>query len=130
MAPDYLPGGGKKVNIYSFAPAKKDDPPKMGQVPLLRGYSMANSPDKDSFLHPKSHYYGDFKPEKLVFNANLQEFAQRVSFICNLETAGKMETVEAYEQIKRLWKKLRDSKRELGIGEDPFHPSDVGDDDD
>jgi hypothetical protein len=82
---------------------------------------MANNSEKDAFLYPQSQYYGDFKPEKLVFNANLQEFAQRVSFICNLETAGKIETLEAYEQIKKLWKKLKNSKQELGIGEDPFN---------
>lgn len=86
---------------------------------------MANHPEKDSFLYPQSQYYGEFKPEKLVFNANLQEFAQRVSFICNLETAGKIDTLEAYEQIKKLWKKLRNSKRELGIGQDPFNSEDV-----
>jgi hypothetical protein len=93
---------------------------------------MANNSEKDAFLYPQSQYHGDFKPEKLVFNANLQEFAQRVSFICNLETAGKIETVEAYEQIKRLWKKLRNSKRELGIGEDPFNSDhlELPDDDD
>ncbi len=28
-----------------------------------------------NFLHPRSHYYGEVKPENLVFNANLQEFA-------------------------------------------------------
>ncbi|MEY2984075.1 MAG: hypothetical protein RLZZ568_692 [Cyanobacteriota bacterium] len=86
---------------------------------------MANHPEKDSFLYPQSQYYGEFKPEKLVFNANLQEFAQRVSFICNLETAGKIDTLEAYEQIKQLWKKLRDSKRELGIGKNPFNSEDM-----
>ncbi|MEB3227373.1 MAG: hypothetical protein VKJ27_03235 [Synechocystis sp.] len=86
---------------------------------------MAQHPDKDSFLYPQSQYYGEFKPEKLVFNANLQEFAQRVSFICNLETAGKIDTLEAYEQIKKLWKKLRDSKRELGIGDNPFRSEDI-----
>ncbi len=86
---------------------------------------MANNSEKDAFLYPKGPYYGDFKPEKLDFNANLQEFAQRVSFICNLETAGKIETVEAYEQIKLLWKRLRKSKKELGIGEDPFNSKDI-----
>jgi len=28
-----------------------------------------------SILYPKSRYYGEVKPENLVFNANLQEFA-------------------------------------------------------
>ena len=32
---------------------------------------------------------GQVKPENLLFNANLQEFAQRVMVIANLETAGK-----------------------------------------
>jgi len=83
---------------------------------------MADNPEKDAFLYPKSKYYGDFKPEKLVFNANLQEFAQKVSVICNLETSGKIESIEAYEQIKKLWKSLRESKKELGIGQNPFKP--------
>jgi hypothetical protein len=84
--------------------------------------NMTDQSEKESFLYPKSKYYGDFKPEKLVFNSNLQEFAQKVSVICNLETAGKIETVEAYEQIKALWKKLKESKKELGIGQSPFTP--------
>jgi len=86
---------------------------------------MTNRPEKDSFLYPQSQYHGEFKPEKLVFNANLQEFAQRVSFICNLETAGKIDTLEAYDQIKKLWKRLRNSKRELGIGSNPFNSKDI-----
>lgn len=70
---------------------------------------------KEAFLYPHSSYYGQIKPENIVFNANLQEFAQRVSYICNLETAGKIKSVEAYQQIKNLWKQLRRSKEQLGI---------------
>jgi polyhydroxyalkanoate synthesis regulator phasin len=73
-------------------------------------------PDRSDFLYPRSRYYGEFKPENLVFNANLQEFTQKVSYICNLETAGKISTEEAYKQIKDLWKQLKQSKKELGIG--------------
>ncbi|MBV8885667.1 MAG: hypothetical protein JO235_16955 [Chroococcidiopsidaceae cyanobacterium CP_BM_RX_35] len=80
--------------------------------------------DKDDFLYPRSRYYGQVKPENLVFNANLQEFAQRVSYICNLETAGKLPSNEAYEQIKALWKELKRSWKELGVGENPFQPGD------
>lgn len=75
--------------------------------------------DHDEFLYPRSRYYGQVKPENLVFNANLQEFAQRVSFICNLETNSKISPEEAYEQIKALWKQLKRSKKQLGIGEKP-----------
>ena len=64
--------------------------------------------DQSDFLYPRSRYYGQFKPENLVFNANLQEFAQRISYICNLETAGKISPEESYLQIKVLWKQLQD----------------------
>ncbi len=76
--------------------------------------------EKDDFLYPRSRYYGQVKPENLVFNANLQEFAQRISFICGLETSGKISPEDAYEQIKALWKQLKRAKKELQIGENPF----------
>ncbi|MBF2067180.1 MAG: hypothetical protein IGS39_22600 [Calothrix sp. C42_A2020_038] len=76
--------------------------------------------DKDDFLYPRSRYYGQVKPENLVFNANLQEFAQRINFICSLETSGKITPEDAYEQIKALWKKLKQTKKDLHIGENPF----------
>ena len=81
---------------------------------------MVSDKDKDNFLYPRSSYRGEVKPENLVFNANLQEFAQKVSYICNLETGGKVPPKYAYKQIKRLWKDLKRSKKELGIGEEPF----------
>jgi hypothetical protein len=72
----------------------------------------------DDFLYPRSSYHGDFSPENLIFNANLQEFAQRVSFISGLETGGKISSEEAYNEVKKLWKKLKKSKKNLGIGEE------------
>lgn len=85
--------------------------------------------DKDDFLYPRSRYYGQVKPENLVFNANLQEFAQKISYICNLETAGKIPPEQAYEQIKALWKDLKRAKKQLQIGENPFQDDDdTGDD--
>jgi hypothetical protein len=80
---------------------------------------MSSPSEKDNFLYPRSSYHGEFKPENLVFNANLQEFTQKVSYICNLETAGKMPPSEAYLRIKALWKELKISKQQLGIGDDP-----------
>lgn len=76
--------------------------------------------NRSEFLYPRSRYYGKVKPENLVFNANLQEFAQQVGYICNLETAGKMGSEEAYEKIHQLWKQLKRTKKQLGIGESPF----------
>ncbi|PSN09138.1 hypothetical protein C7293_29975 [filamentous cyanobacterium CCT1] len=68
---------------------------------------------KENFLFPRSKYWGEFTPQQLAFNANLQEFAQRVSFVCNLETGGKMSADDAYNEIKRLWKDLKQSKANL-----------------
>lgn len=67
----------------------------------------------DQFLTPRSHYHGEFTPQNLAFNANLQEFAQRVSLICGLETGGKVSSVDAYNDIKKLWKELKASKKNL-----------------
>lgn len=88
---------------------------------------MADQIDKSDFLYPRSRYYGQVKPENLVFNANLQEFAQRVNYICNLETAGKLPSEEAYQRIKELWKQLKRSKKQLAIGENPFQDEAGGD---
>ena len=82
---------------------------------------MASDPDKDEFLYPHYPYRGEVKPQNVVFNANLQEFAQEVNYICNLETAGKIPPEQAYQKIKQLWKKIKLSKQELKIGEDLFN---------
>ncbi len=80
----------------------------------------SEQPDKNNFLYPRSRYYGKVQPENLVFNANLQEFAQKVSYICNLETNGRITPEESYNQIKALWKELKRTKKQLGIGQKPF----------
>ena len=73
---------------------------------------------KDSFLHPQSRYYGEFTPENLAFNANLQEFAHKISYISALQTGGKLAPEQAYEQVKCLWKQLKQSKKAMKIGTD------------
>lgn len=77
-----------------------------------------NQEDKNSFLYSRSRYYGKFKPEYLAFNANLQEFAQRVSYVCNLQTAGKLSPQESYNRIQALWEQLKRSQEGLKIGLD------------
>ncbi len=79
---------------------------------------MNSNQDEYNFLHPHYPYRGKVKPENLVFNANLQEFAQKVSYICNLETGGKIPPEDAYKQIKSLWKQVKRSKKQLGIGKE------------
>ncbi len=82
----------------------------------------SNNSDKERLLHPRSKYRGDFTPENLVFNANLQEFSQRIEYICALETGGKISPEAAYQEIKKLYKQLKQSKRELGISDPPPEP--------
>jgi len=76
------------------------------------------SKPSDFFLYNNNRYNGEFTPEKLVFNSNLQEFTQKVSYICSLETSGKLTPEESYRLIKSLWKALKRSKKQLGIGAD------------
>lgn len=76
-----------------------------------------NKADKENMLYPRSTYHGNFTPENLVFNANLQEFAQKVGYICNLETNGKMSSNQAYQQIRVLWKELKNSIKNLNLEE-------------
>ena len=77
---------------------------------------MENQPNIHDFLYQKKyHYKGKFTLQNLVFNANLQEFATRVSYICNLQTLGKISAEDSYKQIDELWQQLERSYLELGI---------------
>ncbi|MFN5855867.1 MAG: hypothetical protein ACK456_08220 [Pseudanabaenaceae cyanobacterium] len=72
---------------------------------------------KISFFSPLPRYQGEFTPVNLLFDANLQEFAHRVSIISALESGGKISPLEAYEHIQHLWQGLSLSKEQLGIGD-------------
>lgn len=84
---------------------------------------------KEQFFHPIGRYRGEFSPERLAFNANLQEFAQRVSLLCGLETGGKISPQQAYRDIKDLWKQLKASKKEL-LDRELEPPPELPEDDD
>lgn len=73
-----------------------------------------------NFVRPRSRYYGEVKPENLVFDANLQEFAYRVSLISSLATGGKLSLEQAYDDIQALWTQLEYTKKQLGVGQNPF----------
>jgi hypothetical protein len=75
--------------------------------------------DKEKFLYPYRSYQGEVNLPDLVLDANLQEFSQRVALICALENGGKVTPVEAYKEIKSLWKKLKTSKENL-MGSDHY----------
>jgi len=53
-----------------------------------------------------SRYYGELNPKHLLFNANLQEFVQRVELISSLQTGGKISPQEAIDRIDLMWQKL------------------------
>ena len=76
---------------------------------------MVANQNKDNFLYPHYPYRGTVKPENLVFNSNLQEFAQKVGDICSLQTSGKVTPEQAYQRIEGWWQELKHSKKELGI---------------
>jgi hypothetical protein len=78
-----------------------------------------NPVDRDGFFLPRAQYHGQLTPQNLVFNANLQEFSQKVSYISALETSGKISPDEAYRNIKALWKQFKSSTKELGINRNP-----------
>lgn len=64
---------------------------------------------KEQFLCPQSRYHGSCTPRNLLFNANLQEFAHKVSILSALHTGGKLSSQQAYEQIEQLWQQLAQS---------------------
>jgi hypothetical protein len=76
--------------------------------------------NRSDFIHHRSRYFGTVQPQNLVFNANLQEFAQKVGYISSLETAGKISPEDSYHRIETLWQELKSSKKSLHIGENPF----------
>lgn len=75
--------------------------------------------DKKRFFYPQATYHGEVKPENLIFNANLQEFDHKVRYITALQTSGTLDPIDAYKQIKELWRQLKNSKKMLNIGEEP-----------
>ncbi|MHC5932164.1 DUF7219 family protein, partial [Nostoc sp.] len=46
---------------------------------------------------------------------NLQEFSQKVAYIVNLETNGKLPPGKAFNQIEELWEELKRTKDGLMI---------------
>jgi hypothetical protein len=76
---------------------------------------MPKAMDQTNFLYPYTRFRGQFSPQNLMFNANLQEFAQRVDYLCAFHTNGKYTTEQAYAEIRYLWEQLEQNCNELGI---------------
>lgn len=73
---------------------------------------------KDQFLNPLASSQGEPTLAQYMFNANLQEFANKVDLLCALQTGGKISPEDAYVEIRKLWKELKHSKKSL-IGDLP-----------
>ena len=43
----------------------------------------------------------------------MEQFALQVSYIVGLQSNGKYEELEAYQLIKKLWKRLKKTKKEI-----------------
>jgi hypothetical protein len=55
----------------------------------------------------------DWNPQRLMFHQNLETFAERVGLIVGLQGNGKISQEQAYDEIKRIWKGLKQSKDTL-----------------
>lgn len=77
-----------------------------------------NLPNQDHPHQPNS-------PEEILFNNNLREFTVKIEHICGLEMNGKISQEQAYRRIRDLWKLLKRSKKNLGIGEPPSEETEL-----
>jgi transcriptional regulator with AAA-type ATPase domain len=68
---------------------------------------------EDEFLNPLALYQGEPSLAQYMFNANLQEFANKVDLLCALQTGNKISAEDAYAEIRKLWKELKLSKKNL-----------------
>ena len=65
-------------------------------------------------MEPHSTYRGrDWTPQRLMFHQNLESFADRVGLVVGLQSNGKVSQEQAYAEIRRIWKDLKDSKDAL-----------------
>jgi hypothetical protein len=86
-----------------------------------RGVEMKDqsAPESESVgvqspMETHGSYRGDdWSPQRLLFHQNLETFAERVGLIVGLQGNGKITQEEAYAQIKRIWKDLKQSKDHL-----------------
>jgi hypothetical protein len=69
--------------------------------------------EKKQFVYPYRTYHGKETLPHLVFDANLQEFSQRVAIISALENGGKLTPEQAYKKLEALWKQLKASKQNI-----------------
>jgi hypothetical protein len=67
------------------------------------------------FLYPQSRCRGEQTPKNLIFNAKLQQYAQRIGLIANLQTGGKLTLEEALSQVETLWEAFEADVKTLAL---------------
>ncbi len=60
-----------------------------------------------------SYHSPDWSPQRLMFHQNLESFAERVGLLVGLQSNGKVSQEQAYAEIRKLWKELKDSRGSL-----------------
>ena len=90
----------------------------LGLIPVTTAGSRPTPPEAQpeedgvrSPMEPHSTYRGsDWTPQRLMFHQNLESFAERVGLVVGLQSNGKVTQEQAYAEIRRIWKELKDSK--------------------
>lgn len=69
-------------------------------------------------MKPMPNCSKDKSSEDYEFSTSksLQEFTQRLNYICSLETNGKISPIEAYEEVEFMWHHLTRMMQEQQIG--------------
>jgi hypothetical protein len=82
-----------------------------GNLSTGDGCAETPNPDIRSPMEAHAGYRGgDWSPQRLLFHQNLETFAERVGLIVGLQGNGKISQEQAYDEIKRVWKALKQSK--------------------
>ena len=73
--------------------------------------------NQEGIRSPMEAYSGyrgpNWSPQRLAFHQNLETFADRVGIIVALQGNGKISQEQAYAEIRKIWKELKESKSEL-----------------
>ena len=77
-----------------------------------------NPHDKQEGIRSPMEAYSGYRGnnwslQRLAFHQNLETFADRVGLIVALQGNGKISQEQAYAEIRKIWKELKESKSEL-----------------
>lgn len=68
---------------------------------------------QDESLNPLASFPEKPKLVQHLFKTNLKEFANKVDLLCDLQTGGKISAEDAYAEIRKLWKELKNVNSSL-----------------